>query len=789
MKTAYTKLFTDVGKQDKVLVGGKGFSLGLLTNFGINVPCGFVVTSDSYQVYLNHNRIKTLNAAAKQKILDGEFPDAMAVEIQQQLKNLGGQYFAVRSSSISEDSSDKSFAGMFESYLNVQPQDVLEAVKKCYISTLSERVLHYRNQEEAIAVVIQVMVDSQAAGVSFTKHPLTGEQDVVMIETCSGLGEPLVSGMITPDLYVADKQTGAILKKQKHTHQHKMIRQAGGNKTVPIDGTELKINPSHIRKLVACANKIEQFYNFACDIEWCIDDDTVYIVQSRPITVVAADAQSETIQQRAYSKRFSARILSPVFEEANVKGYWKYSQAQFELPFNLDGYHLYQPSVLHPKGEVDIWIHEELDKKLNQFIKKMIRRDLEYLARIEQRYLTLVDEFTQFSLTTEQQDFQGQSTAQQVEKLQAFDVLNQKMTSIYNAPIFILTALGEMLLEEMRVIDADKADSDFVILTLNCIQNPIWQRNLDLNKIHLTAHIKYGHQTWVDEIVEQAEIKILLQQYQRRWQFMGCTDVIGEAYDFAYFADLLKQQFSKNPCEEFARIDAQSKQEYQEFVRVAQKYKCLSYEITQMRQWLYHRNNTTEHYYRDFQYLKPLWLNISQRLNISYRNLLNLSVFEMIQGLNQEISALPIDAEARNVAGFTCEQQSNRVLLKTGVDDDERIEKELLGSDEMQGQIANKGWVEGKVKIIRDPVKEADDFNENDILVTSMTTPSFLPLMEKAAGIITDEGGILCHAALVSREIGKPCLIAVTNATQILKNNTHVQLDCNYGFVNILDTK
>lgn len=779
----FTKLFSNIEEKDRFMVGGKGYSLSLLARLNVNVPNGFVVMTPSYETYLKTNGISELNTHAKQKILDGSFPVNIELEIQSQVANLKGRFFAVRSSSVSEDSADKSFAGMFDSFLNVEADGIIEAIKKCYISTLSQHVLHYRHQEEPIAVVVQEMVKSKVSGVLFTNHPLSGEKDVVVIESCPGLGELLVSGVITPDFYVVDKATGTILEKQIRQHKQKLIYQDGENKTIPIDGSELKLNASHIRNLVACANQIEQFYGFSCDIEWCIDDD-IFIVQSRPITTIASDKQ--VASSHLYNKRFFSRILSPVFEEANVKGYSKYAQEQFELPFNLKGYHLYQPSVLHPKGEVDIWINTDLDKKLKSFIKKNTYQDISYLKRIESLYLDLTDKFTEFALTIEQTNFQNSPTPFILEKLQEFDILNQKMTSIYNAPIFVLGALGEILLEEMIAIDENTADADFVTLTLSCIQNPVLQRDLDLNRIYNTAKIKYAYKTWSTQVAEEPEIKKLLQQYEHRWKFLACTDVMGEAFTFEYFVNLLKEQYTKDPYVEYQSMIDQTQTEYQDFTKVAKKYSRLSYEITWMRKWLYHRNNTTEHYYRDFQHLKPLWLSVSQKLDISYRNLLNLSVEEMIDGILQKNNNVQKEAEARNIQGFTCEEKEEKIILKTGINYDERLEKEILNKDEMQGQIANTGLVEGRVRIIRDPIEEAHTFTENDILVTSMTTPSFLSLMEKSSGIITDEGGILCHAALVSREIGKPCLIGVTNATQILDDGDIVRVDCNNGFVKIL---
>lgn len=107
----------------------------------------------------------------------------------------------------------------------------------------------------------------------------------------------------------------------------------------------------------------------------------------------------------------------------------------------------------------------------------------------------------------------------------------------------------------------------------------------------------------------------------------------------------------------------------------------------------------------------------------------------------------------------------------------------MVKENELEGQVANRGIATGPARIIRDPVQEADRFQTGDILVTAMTTPSFVPLMERASAIVTDEGGILCHAALVSREMNKPCVIAVHNATQALADGALVTVDAEIGRV------
>jgi phosphohistidine swiveling domain-containing protein len=228
------------------------------------------------------------------------------------------------------------------------------------------------------------------------------------------------------------------------------------------------------------------------------------------------------------------------------------------------------------------------------------------------------------------------------------------------------------------------------------------------------------------------------------------------------------------------------RRESDELRSVLEKYPHLHYEITWLRVWLYHRNHTTEDYYRSFQQLRPLLAEVARRLDLTYRALLNLSTDEMIQALEGSITDHRRRATERRTAGFWLERRGDDAFLGTGIDEDARLERELLKADELEGQIASRGHAVGTVRIVRDPVLEAYRFNDGDVLVTAMTAPSFVPLMGRAAAIVTDEGGVLCHAALVSREMGKPCVIAVRNATQILANDMRVEVDAEVGRIRIL---
>lgn len=779
----FNKINVTPQHNDKLMVGGKGYALGQLSHLDVNVPNGFVVTTKAYTDFLARNQINLKDNGVELKIETGVFSITVEQEIKERLSQLRGEYFAVRSSSVSEDSADRSFAGIFDSFLNVTKDNIITAIKKCYLSTLSSRAKYYLKGSEAIAVVVQEMVNSLASGVMFTQHPLTGSQNEVLIESCQGLGELLVSGQITPDSYRVSKASGLILEKHKGTQTKRLVRYNGQNILESCDKDKKYLNAYHIRQLVAIARTIEDFYQHPCDIEWCLDEQGIHIVQARPITAVS-NLQAQEITAIKYNKRFSSRILSPIFEEANVKGYHYYAKEQFELLFELSGYHVYQPSIFHPNGEVDVWIDENLNNQLTAYLKDKIKLDLFYLERLEKKYLHCVDEFTDFCFALDDIDYTTHSNEALVKILQDFDILNQRMTSIYNAPIFTLMTLYEILYEEIICTSSLSPDADFAVLSLNCISSSAFHQELDLLNILLTAKEKYNFYQWSDDILEHPEIQELLCQYHRRWRFLACTDIIGDAYNFSDYKAKLKEQYNTNARERYFLLKSYDAEELKLLQETMAKYTHFTYEINWMRKWLYHRNNTTEYYYRDFQHLRPLLETVSERLSISYRELLNFSISEIITALRFEKIDIP-RILLRTKEGFTLLQEGDEITLKTGIDFAERIEKRVISKDELVGQIANKGKVEGVVRIIKDPVKDAHIFNPGDILVTGMTTPSFVPLLELAAGIITDEGGILCHAALISREMNKPCLIGVHNATQILKHGDHIMLDAFTGVVRI----
>ena len=308
------KPFAELTKGDAAIAGGKGASLGEMTRAGIPVPPGFVVLAQAFDRFLEEtdltqeveaelNRVNAEDIASVERasrvlhalILNAKFPDDLTQEVTQSFETLGAEFVAVRSSATAEDSSAASWAGELESYLNTTNATLIENIKKCWASLFTPRAIVYRNEKGlrathvAVAVVVQKMVQSEIAGITFTVHPVTEDPNQMIIEACWGLGEMIVGGMVTPDAYVIDKRDGTLIDVNVSSQEKMLVRGTNGNEFVPIgpDKQEAqKIGASQIRALGDICMRIEKHYGFPCDIEWAMEKGEFFIVQSRPITTL-----------------------------------------------------------------------------------------------------------------------------------------------------------------------------------------------------------------------------------------------------------------------------------------------------------------------------------------------------------------------------------------------------------------------------------------------------------------------------------------------------------------------
>jgi pyruvate,water dikinase len=289
-------------------LGGKGYSLVMLTNNGFNVPRGFILVSEAFFEYLtqnkmmekvqklsseiNENNFKEVSKEIKNLIISGKIPREIISEVEAGLKKLNVKFIAVRSSAVSENSLKASFAGLYDTFLNVksQPNNVLRNVKKCWASLFNDRAIVYRIKKkiphlEGMAVIIQEMIPAEISGVVFTISPMDDKS--LLIEASYGIGDMIVSGRVEPDDYVVNRETLEIGGRKIGKKNIMTIIESGKIKRINIKrelAEKQVLSDEKIKEIAKISLKVEKIFNYPQDIEWCIWGSKIWILQSRAIT-------------------------------------------------------------------------------------------------------------------------------------------------------------------------------------------------------------------------------------------------------------------------------------------------------------------------------------------------------------------------------------------------------------------------------------------------------------------------------------------------------------------------
>lgn len=311
----YTKEIKNLSQKDTLIAGGKGASLGEMIQAKILIPTGFVVLVSAFNMFLretdldvevgavlkkvNYKDINSVEKASEEiryLVENAKFPKDIADEIQKEFRKLKVSLVAVRSSATAEDSFFASWAGELESCLNVDKNNLLESVKKCWSSLFTPRAIFYRferglhNKKVSVGVVVQKMIQSEVSGVVFTVHPITRDGNQMVIEAGYGLGDAIGGGKITPDTYIIHKDSLAIIDKNISEQRILIAKKAkcgtAEKAIIKTKQNKQKLNDEHIVNLAKVCLDIEKHYKKPQDIEWALEKGKLYIVQSRPITTL-----------------------------------------------------------------------------------------------------------------------------------------------------------------------------------------------------------------------------------------------------------------------------------------------------------------------------------------------------------------------------------------------------------------------------------------------------------------------------------------------------------------------
>lgn len=400
------------------MAGGKGTNLNILAMAGFPVPPGFIIPTSAYQVFLEANHLQAsiqtalseidasnpivlekTSLAIRSVFASCRMPEEIKSEIYKSYGTLGQPAVAVRSSATFEDLPDLSFAGQQDTYLNITSDEMLiQKVIECWSSLWTARAIGYRlhqnvpQDEIAMAVVVQKMVDSETSGVLFTANPLTGLRSEVVIDATLGLGEALVSGLVEPDHYVVDTINSEIKRK---TLGSKIIsirsaENGGVRKVSENDQEHQALDDDQILRLAGLGQKVQEHFGSPQDIEWCYGNGHLYILQSRPITTLFPLPVGLTVEPLKIFMSFAnvQGMMDPItpIGQSAVKSIFATGAELFEIHVDEES-----QTVLYSAGE-RFWINITALIK-NSFGRKVLPVVLESVEpTIRQAVLQIQDD-------------------------------------------------------------------------------------------------------------------------------------------------------------------------------------------------------------------------------------------------------------------------------------------------------------------------------------------------------------------------------------------------------------
>ncbi|HEX5455780.1 MAG TPA: PEP/pyruvate-binding domain-containing protein [Candidatus Saccharimonadales bacterium] len=738
----------EISSEDLGLVGGKAMSLGEMIKADINVPPGFSITTAVYK--------SGFTTEAENQVLEA-------------FDKLGADRVAVRSSAVAEDSKQASWAGQLETYLNVDRAGLIKAVKKCWDSVNSEHAKEYAKQnnmaetDKAVGVVVQKMVDSEVSGVMFTANPVTNNLEEIIIEAIYGLGELIVQGAVTPESFIISKQTGQVIGGSPSRQDKMLIYKNGKNVEQKVPDDKLKeptLKEEDLKSLIKAAEKIEKHYGLPQDIEWAIRGGELYITQSRPITTLSETPAEPSLEQEFIEQNggdIVMRYEGDFMPFQLVIEWWSYIGPQYKM-------HTIKPILFFytPKRTTGYISHTKYNGAAKDTFAELVadRLSLQRFKDEYERYSSILsDRYEEY--------FKKENKPINEEKcFELFKAVHEEFQELITWTLFYEqldeTTVNEVLKD--KKIDLKKF--------WEMVKLPVFASFDTRRKAHM---------------IPALEGKITPNYL--RFAFS----------DYTFFADedFVKKELAKTDInklkadiKEAEEATAKAKEQLEEYLSTAD---AITKNVVEILGWvLFCRDERKDMINK----IELLMFSLSEQLfgfwGIDKDLLTYTGVCEVLRG-REYIRSVEIDLPKRR-DGFS-------VLFKTdgtfvfGHDDLEEqldsLDNFILGQHASKddqiitGEIGNVGKASGNVRIIRKN-SEFDTFQDGEILVTGMTRPEFVPLMQKSIAIVTDEGGITSHAAIVSRELNKPCIIGTRIATQILKTGDKVEVDASNGTIKIL---
>ena len=869
----YVLSFQETDRTKFMVAGGKGANLGELSRINeIQVPEGFCVTTEAYKKIIENNQElnrlldeltrfksderKNIGEISKKirAVIEGiPISKDIGEEITGYLKKFGEKdAFAVRSSATAEDLPTASFAGQQDTYLNIIGKDaILQHISKCWASLFTERAITYRIQngfdhhKVYLSVVVQRMVFPEVAGILFTADPINSNRKVLSIDASFGLGETLVSGRVNPDVYKV--RNGKVIDKKISTKKLAIYAvKDGGTKEQEIEPERQNrqaLTDEQILQLERIGRKIEEHFGQPQDIEWCLVDDTFYIVQSRPITTLYPIPKANDEENHVYVSVGHQQMMTDPIKPLGIS-VWVSTGAR--PMFKTGGGRLFvdiTTSLVSPAGRqnlLDVLGHSDpLIKdalitiiEREDFIKPdpnnksepgpvkshkgMSSADILAEAGSDPAIVADLIKSSETSLSALKHNIQTKSG------LDIFDciledmqqrrqrALGQKNLSVIMAAIHASAWVNEKMSDWL----GEKNVADTLSLSVpNNVTSEMGMKLLDVADVirPYPEIIEYLQQVKDDNFLDE------LVQFEGGQQVSDAIVAYLDKYGMrcAGEIDITRTRWSEKPSILVPMIlsniknlePGASKRKFEQGRQEAlkkkqdllarlkqlpdgeQKAEETKQMIDLIRNFIGYREYPKYDIVSRYFIYKQALLKEAERLvqaNVLHEkeDIYYLAIEELQEAIRtNKLDYQVIDKRKDQYRSYE-KLTPPRVITSEGEIITGQYKRENIPATAIAGLPVSSGVVEGRARVVLN--MEDADLEDGDILVTSFTDPSWTPLFLSIKGLVTEVGGLMTHGAVIAREYGLAAVVGVENATKLIKDGQKIRVNGTDGYVEIL---
>ncbi|PGM56145.1 phosphoenolpyruvate synthase [Bacillus sp. AFS053548] len=862
--------FQEIDKNQLLLVGGKGLNLGELSKIpNIKVPEGFCITTAGFQKAIEQNesyhalldQLKMLNVKDRDQIseisrkirdiiLEVAIPSDVVNSVSTYLSKFGEELaYAVRSSATAEDLPHASFAGQQDTYLNIiGKENILQHISKCWASLFTDRAVIYRMQNDFdhsqvyLSVVIQKMVSPQASGILFTADPVTSNRKVLSIDGSFGLGEALVSGLVSADCYKV--QDNEIIDKRIATKKLAIYgRKEGGTKLQQIDPqkqTTQTLTEQQILQLAHIGRQIEAYFRYPQDIEWCLVEDTFYIVQSRPITTLFPIPEVDDQEKHVYLSVGHQQMMTDPIKPLGLSFWMLTSRA----PMRKAGGRLFvdiSQNLASPErrkifieaiGKSDPLLKDALLKVVTRedftesspekapsptkndqsqpssSFKALIENDPTIVSDLIKKNETSIEELKQNIRMKSGSDlmdfiledlqklrellFDPRSSAVFMSAMNATEWINEKIyewldeknvgdTITQSVPNNITSEMGLALMDVADVIRPYPEVIDY----LHHVE--------DANFLDKLIKFEGGQETKnaIDDYLKKYGMRCTgeIDLTRTRWSEKPSTLVPMILSNIKNFEPHESRRKFEQGLEKALQKEQELLERLLQLPDGKQKAEDIKEVISLIRNFIGYREYPKYGMIsRYFVYKLALLKEAEQLVKTNVISEVEDIFYLTFEELNEVVRTKKLDYQIINKRKDEYKLYTKltppRVLTSDGEIIVGEYKRENLPPKAIVGLAVSSGVIEGRARVILN--MEDANLEEGDILVTSFTDPSWTPLFVAIKGLVTEVGGLMTHGAVIAREYGLPAVVGVENATKLIKDGQKIRVHGTEGYIEIV---